>query len=396
MSTSDKGIHSVETSVVRVRFYVYVGPDPNNAKTNIHLIRSMQKENAEEIFLFPSVLQPLRRHSELAKFPAIIGACKTIKARGQYRKIMVTLSDSLATIYFDEDGNARFSDEYLEEVSSDPKPEIPTNIESSKQKPLQSITKDAIIQRFNGTTPNPKTWIGNLEQECLRLDIPVERNCEVLRLFIEGIALDWFNTAWTLHGVSTWDNWKQSFLDHFATRGWSESSYAINFKYLRGSLSEYVIKKLNLLADCDPKLPEFSRILIVIAGIPYEWHSHLDRDKIKTTNDLIMKINQIDRLVSRASKIPNSVTPRSDSTSSRNNRNPNNKPCSYCESIGKPGRFHPESECKTKKYRPGSNPGKSSTPFPKTNESSSTDKNFKFTNNTELENLFNSEINPKN
>jgi len=265
--------------------------------------------------------------------------------------------------------------------------------------------KDAVIQRFNGTTPNPKTWITNLEHECIRLDIPPECNCEVLRLFLDGIANEWFSTAWTLHRTSSWAIWKQSFIDHFATRSWLDTSYAINFKYKRGSLSEYVIKKLSLLADSDPNLSDFSRIAIVIAGIPYEWHFHLDRDKIKTTNNLITKINQIDKLCSRSPPALLS-SPSSSSTtvfrsSQTNQSNRNRKTCPFCDSIGKPGRFHSEAECLTKKYRSQSNSGNLNKPNasspPKANDfPSSTDRKFKLTHNTELEDLFNSEINSKN
>jgi hypothetical protein len=57
------------------------------------------------------------------------------------------------------------------------------------------------------------------------------------------------------------------------------------------------------------------------------------------------------------------------------------------EKIGKPGRFHPEAECKTKlnsnyKFAP--------------NKSGNAEKNIKIINNTELEELLNKEIDSKN
>ncbi|XKL68152.1 hypothetical protein PGB90_003643 [Kerria lacca] len=68
--------------------------------------------------------------------------------------------------------------------------------------------------------------------------------------------------------------------------------------------------------DSDPNLPEFSRITIVIAGIPYEWYSYLESDKNTTKNNLITRINQIDRLCSH------SFTPSSSSASvSRSSQN---------------------------------------------------------------------------
>ncbi len=228
-------------------------------------------QGRDEVYTFSPGLQPLRIHTKLSKSPAVVGVTKILKCRGQFRRITITISKALYNVYFDDDDNPRFMGEYLEEIV-EPSPHPASSTASPKKQSLQSVTKDAVISKFNGTSPNPKTWMVNLERKCSRLEIPSNRNCEVLRLFVEGTALDWFNTTWTLHGDENWEFWKKSFLDHFATRRWSGPSYTYNYKYIHGSLSEYVIKKLSLLADYDPDLPDSSRILTVVAGIPYKYH----------------------------------------------------------------------------------------------------------------------------
>lgn len=153
---------------------------------------------------------------------------------------------------------------------------------------------------------------------------------------------------------------------------------------------------MSLLADCDPDLPESSHILVVVAGIPYEYHSHLERDKIKTISDLISKINLLDSLSPRK----NFKDSFSESRSFRN-KDFAQKTCSYCESIGKPWRFHLESDCRTKKFRSNNNNisnNSNNTIFnrtpPKTiaQKNQKEEKSFKFTNNTELKDLLNNEI----
>lgn len=371
---------------IRVKFYFCAGADPINSKTTISLVKSIQIENSEDVFVFPPEWQPLKLHTELIKIPIIAKVVKNLKKRGDYRQCVVTLSEDVKPIYFDEEGNPRYGEVYLED-SSPPEFMIDSNFRTQsaesmvnqKKQSLQSVTKDAVIEKFNGRTPNPNTWIQNLERECQRLEIPTERNCEVLRLFIEGIAVEWYQTIWTLSGIANWQTWRESFLDYFGSRGWTESSFAYNFRYVSGSFSSYVIKKLSLLANCDPELSDNSRIMIVVAGLPSFLYDKLERDKMKTVSDLIKKINQLDRPQTKTSKNNNS----NDNNSERI-RNPNFKACSYCAKIGKPGRYHPESVCKTKQF--GLEPKRSFT------NNNSSDKNIKISNNTELEELLNEEV----
>lgn len=191
----------------RIRLFLCTGADPSNSKNTIFLLRSIQKDGCNEIYIFSLEHQPFRIYTEFSKLPAMIGVTKSLKSRGQFRRIMVTFSKILYDIYFNDDCNPRFMGEYLEQFSELVKKDFSFSLDPftslSKKQSLQSINKDVVIMRFNNTSLNPKIWLTNLERECSHLEIPFNRNCEVPRLFVEGIALDWFNTTWTLHGTAT-------------------------------------------------------------------------------------------------------------------------------------------------------------------------------------------------
>lgn len=68
-------------------------------------------------------------------------------------------------------------------------------------------------------------------------------------------------------------------------------------------------------------------------------------------------------------------------------RNPKYKPCSHCEKAGRPGLYHPESECRLKlrnQQKFGNQP------------INNNDKNIRIANNTELEAILNKELDQKN
>lgn len=378
----------------RVRFHIFTAADPLNSKNTIPFVKSLQSERTEEVYGFPAEHQPLRLHTELSQNSTIQAVVKSMKHRGKNQRPMITLNDILRRTYFDKEDNPRFGDEYLEEIEVPGKFTTISNPTSEKRQSLQSITKDAVLEHFNGSSPNAKTWIRHLEKECTRLDIPKTRWYEVLRLFLDGIAKDWYQMVWTTIGSSSWEQWESSFNEYFTTKGWSECTYAYNYKFLSGSLSEYMIKKLALLADCDPSLSDNSRCMLVVAGIPQSFHNRLDRSKIQSVGDLISQINQIDQnfLKNKNNNENNPQTSRKNNEKEPNNNNrsrfnPNHKPCRFCERIGKPGRYHPEAECKTK-LNPNNNW--------QISKSATNEKNIKITNNTELEEILNKEVESKN
>lgn len=129
--------------------------------------------------------------------------------------------------------------------------------------------------------------------------------------------------------------------------------------------------------------------MLIIAGIPPSVSNRVNRDKTKSVSDLIAKINQLDGGTPRQNNIMRASNKNyfffSNSNFLTQGRNSNYKHCMFFAKIGKPGRFHPESQCKTKL---NSN-------F-KFNTNSSKHENIKIVNNTELEDLLNKEADSKN
>lgn len=202
-------------------------------------------------------------------------------------------------------------------------------------------------------------------------------------------AKDWYATTFHMISTSTWDAWRKFFTEYFATNGWAEPVYTVNYKFIGGSFNECVIRKLKLLSDVNPALPENWRILLVVAGVPVDSSYKIDKDKCTSVSDLISKINQLDGMPGTNKSLSKDVDKNNTNNNGPSKKfNPKYKPCSFCEKIGKPGRYHPESECKTRLNPP-------TRKFSNT-KSSSGEKNIKLTNNAEMEKLLNEEANSKN
>lgn len=384
---------------VRFRFTFEVSADP---KTSILKVKQIQIANTEETYLFPPELQPLSLHPELQGLQIVKSVTKSLTKRNQFRNVNITLPDEVAKLYFDTEENVCFKEHYLEEYFSD---DDVSSLGSSsnttrgasnaaqtnadhRPKPLQSIVKDMVIDKFTGKNQSVVPWLTIFERECRRLEIGVGKYSEALRLFLEGPAAEWFSLSLKVMSINDpWDAWKQSMIDSFGDRGWSDVSYAFSFRYVNGTLNEYVIKKLNLLLDVEPTMSVKSRIFLVALGLPSFVRDRLSRKKLETQNELISEINQLESLVKPKNMKPtNTGTP--DVTKYHDFRGSRYKPCSICDTAGFPGRFHPTATCwnNQKNKIPGQN---------KTEKTGN--KNIKLANNAELENELNSnENNQKN
>lgn len=402
----------------KARFLICAEAD-EHGKTTTHFVRQIQFEGQNEVYLIPPHLQKLASHEKLLQSATIKGAKKILTARGTYRNPFVTLTEELITAYLDEDGNPSYMGELLEEITPPEKsaassllPESSERIqniagtEKQNNKPLTSIVKDAVIEKFSGTGRNPTAWLNTFETECARLTVPEHRQWEALRLFLEGVAVDWFNSTRILLGTnSNWESWRVSFANTFARRGWTEVCDAMYYRYTTGSLSDYVIKKLSMLLDIDPNMSEIMRVNCIVVGLPIYVRDQLDREEIDKVDKLMAKINLFDR--------PNRNTSNSNSSGGnfrsgfrRNfkNRSKVTFPCPYCEKKGFAGRFHLESECRIKdedRQKNASNvvtyTNKNYSKFTPNGNSGARERgNVKIVNNTELEQLINSEMDTKN
>lgn len=383
----------------KIRLHLFNGADPIDKKTTIQQIFSLELKDSQEVYTFATENRPLSQHPEFAKLSSVVTAIRTLKkkGRGQSLRVNITTNKAIRENYFDNEGNPWFNGDLLDEIKVSTavttEPETKTPVQS---KSLQSITKDAILEKFNGNSPNPATWIQNFERETDRLNIVIANRCVAIRLFLDGIAKDWYHTTYTLIGTASWEEWKKSFTDYFCTKGWLDSTYAINYRFIGGLLSEYVIHKLSLITDIDPTLSETFKILLVIAGLPNTISCKIDKDKTNTVSELIAKINQLDRssakINEKRSDGKNEFDKRnnnniSSKSETRKPRNPNFKPCNYSEKAGRMERYHPEAECKTKTL-PWYND--------LVNKFKNNAKTVKQVNKTELEDLLKTEAEQKN
>jgi hypothetical protein len=415
-------------STVRARF-LFATEASADGKTTVCRLWQMQIEEQEEIYAFPTIYRDLNFHEELMKTTVAKNAKKVLTVRHAYRNPIIKLTDELRKIYLDEEGNPAFRGDLLEEINEPvklpkSKPIIEREIDEvpvAKQKTLSSVAKDAVIERFNGRNFNASTWLNTLESECRRLEIPEHRYCEIIRLFIEGPATDWYLANRTILGTATWTIWRLSSLNAFSSKGWSDVCNALYFHFTSGSITDYALKKLSLLVDMDPKISENLKVCTIVAGLPVSVRERLDRDEIDSVNKLFSKLNLLDR--------PPRINGPNNFTSNNNNNNNNNfrykgssirfnnnsfnrggqqhrTPCTYCEKKGFPGRFHTESECRTKAYDnikngvPPNNNNNNNNSITYANAmkvgTAFNTKPVKLVNTTELEELIASEANQKN
>jgi hypothetical protein len=411
---------------IKARF-MFVNEASADGKSNVTRLRMFQLEDQDEVYAFPIASRDLQYHEELMKNPTARNAKKVLSTCNRYqrRNPLITLSEELREVYLDAEGNPAFRGDLLEEIS-EPQKEVKPVVETETiiQKPLtkervkkslSSIVKDAVIEKFNGRNFNASTWITTMETECERLEIPENRYCEVIRLFVEGSATDWYQANQIVVGTSSWQTWRTSFLNAFANKGWQNVCNAIYFRFGNGSVTDYALKKLNLLVDMDPKISENLKVCMIVSGLPAAVRERLDRDEIDSVNKLFCKLNLLDRAQRQYGPNNNNNNNNGNSNNSykgMSNRYNNNNfnrggqqkrtTCTYCEKKGFPGRLHPEVECRIKVYDnlkngtlPNNNQNSSYAYAAKT----STTSNFKPTklvNTTELEELIANESNQKN
>lgn len=399
----------------RVKFTIYSAPDSKDSKTTVLLVYSIEVlcgPNAG-VYGFAPEHRALSNHEALCKLPVIAGIIRAMKNRGQIRRGLLKLPPDIHKLYFDENDNVLFKEDYLEEAQQLEKPKTSTSVTQSAvsatvpvvvtppRKTLQSILKDAVISKFNEEKSNATIWLESFEKECSRLQVEEKDFPQGLNFFLEGTARDWYETNLILLQDTSWPSWKKEFIENFAIKGWTQPKYAINYKYIGGSISEYARKKLRLLAETNKTLPEEWRVLIVIAGLPDDISTKIKRDKASSVNALIAEINQLDKPNPKNSSLKSGVKVTSKSNSSKT-ENLNNqldckkfqyefRPCRICEKAGKPGRFHPESECRTAANM------KAGKTFTNTNlKQKNSERYVKVTNNTEIEDALNNEDIPKN
>lgn len=355
----------------RVRFTFATEASLNDPKTTVTLVKRMQLEDDDDCYAFPAHLESAAAHDDLFNNATVKLAKKSLTARHMHVKPWVILPKELAAKYLDATGNPVFdglmlqpAPPYAPRTFATSTATAPTPTPTEESKSLSSLLKDAVIERFGKKPINAAAWIDRFETECTRLKVPDTRRWEAIRLFLDDTASEWYQTALSDIKGSTWEIWRNSFLDSFSQKGWASAREAFKYRFYSGSYADYAIRKLNLLIAFNPKMDELTRIAHIVIGLPYSVQERLDRSEIETTSKLFSKLNSYEHQTRFAHNTKDSpsrfsiTSPRksADSAASRNFA-----PCAYCVSKGYSGASHSESECRTKKadkFRPHEPPPK--------------------------------------
>lgn len=171
-----------------------------------------------EIFSFPQKYQTVTQHAQLFEVVVMKGVVKSFNTRNIFRKVIISLIGELQTIYLDTKGNVVFHEYYLEEAQTSPTlnlqnspPDLPI-----QNKPMHSIAKNMIIDKFDHEKGKVKVWLGMFTTECKRLDTEENKLVEVLRLFLEKSALHWYMNLLRINPLThPWEFWNNLFSDTF-------------------------------------------------------------------------------------------------------------------------------------------------------------------------------------
>lgn len=106
---------------------------------------------------------------------------------------------------------------------------------------------------------------------------------------------------------------------------------------MNGSLLDFALKKRNLLMEVDEDISLNSQINLIVISLPTFIQNRIERKTIGTIEDLMSKLKQIGHL--------------NDKKKENNKTLPSHKPCSNCEKLGFPNRFHPENMCRLKEQK---------------------------------------------
>jgi hypothetical protein len=326
-----------------------------DARTTVIKLKSLQFPGDATRYLFPADLQTLDRHESLMDTPIAKSIKKTLSRehRGKFRSVNITLPSDVFDKYVDGDGNPLFGDYLLEpfvyasSMSSSSSESSKSELQQQPSKSVTSKVKNMVLTKFGIKKLNASSWLDMFERECLRAEILERQFWEVLCLFLEGSALEWFESRTLTFIDASWDQWRDSFLDVFSPKGWSDFRSAVSYRYISGPFSEYAIRKENLLLNCHSKMDDRIKISLIVIGLPLYIQEKIDPSEISSVSKLFSKLNSFDRPRSSSSSNFSSNSSFPSDKSYAFNSLKNRSPCGYC--LKKGNRYsHPESECRTK------------------------------------------------
>lgn len=180
-----------------------------------------------------------------------------------------------------------------------------------------------------------------------------------MRLFLEEGAKEWYSSSLRKLSLSEWSDWSTSFLLVYADKSWTNVRFAYHYKYINGSLIDYALKKERLILEMESSMSNISRINLIVMGLPFNIQDKLDKEEINSTDLLFNRIRMYDtgyNKQKREDKMKynsNNITTIGKSNVEKKFTTVSKpfyekKPCSMCEALNKPERYHPCYLCRNK------------------------------------------------
>ena len=326
-------------------------------KFHVHIVK--KEENFFELagvsmdkkqwYILPRENRDIQNHQVLMANNIVINAIKAIKPINGFRKVSLKLNKDIIDNYFDEGENVCYQNIPLEEYNeiSEEKDNLQKKIKELETRLEEKfyihekIEKNFILEKFNNKKNNASEWIEKYEKECSRHKImKEEQKIEILEQFLEDTAKIWYELHSKNKKNSTWIEWKNSFLNHFSKKGWSTIRKAYNYKYIEGSLIDYLLIKEKLCTEIEDKMTTTSKINLMVMGLPIHMQEKLDIEEITSIEKLMIEIKKINNSTFERRRLE--VTKKEDF---KKLTIPNKKPCAICEKLGYKNRFHSTQIC---------------------------------------------------
>lgn len=201
----------------RLQFAFEVVASPRDEKSNIIIITTITTEDGKT-YVIPEELRAITNHTELKNTETYIKLKNSIKRRHQKKKIWFVMTENLKEVYMDEGNNIQFAEQFLDEIEEEKQENraenqglneifekfLRTTQKKENQQSLKRITENFIIEKFTCKNANAKYWLETFEKECKRFDIEIdETKIEILRLFLEGSCLNWYNSMIIKEGIES-------------------------------------------------------------------------------------------------------------------------------------------------------------------------------------------------
>ena len=323
--------------------------------TIFNIIKNQSKIELNEIidlngtsYSITGPARDLSRHTDLIKLSAISNTVESLKAIQKEtgkRNVRITLSATLKSKYYDEDDNLRIGDSYFEESFR----ESSFNDESSQNTDLMDQIRDLQLQlaskdlernikveNFNGKQ-DATDWFNDFESELKKYHIDkLDTKLRILKSSLDSNVIDWYCTNVKILKDKPFEDWRNSFIDIFGKKSWSNSRKAIEFRYLSGSLVEYGLRKRRMLIDDDPRISDSTVSRLIVCGLPNYIEKLIDFDKATSSEMLLAEFGKLSSIHERKSFNIRDSKPKNEV-----NRNP----CENCLELFNKKRMHPESAC---------------------------------------------------